>query len=75
MLKVINKTKREEYKNGKTLKITEGFCEKCGTEVSKSQYGEDEDCPVCQDWLDWMGGNWLKDRKENDYAGSMEENI
>lgn len=74
MLKVIDKYEMPNPKKP-YAPITVGFCEKCGTEVSKSQYGEDEDCPVCQEWLDWMGGNWLKDRRENEYAGSMEENI
>lgn len=58
MLKVIDKYKEANPKNP-YAPIIVGFCEKCGLEVRKSQYGEDEDCPKCQDWFDWNNGNWM----------------
>ena len=56
MVKVINK-----YLVGMPSKmgiyIVYGVCEKCETEYRKSQYGEDEYCPICNDSLDWGSKN------------------
>ena len=60
MLKVINKTRTIYWNKPNAPVIITGYCEKCGTEVTKSQYGEDEDCPNCNEDLDWVNGNWLK---------------
>ena len=29
------------------------YCEKCGTQVSRSQYGSDDECPKCGAWINW----------------------
>ena len=42
MLKVINKYKEANPKNP-YAPIIVGFCEKCGLEARKTQYGADED--------------------------------
>ena len=62
MAKVIDKYKILNPKNP-YAPITVGFCENCGTEYQKSQYGEDEECLKCQEWLDWENGNWLSDER------------
>lgn len=38
-----------------THAVTTGFCSKCGAYVSRSQYGRDDECPECGEWLDWWG--------------------
>ena len=53
MLQVINKYKIDNPKNP-YAPITIGYCERCNTEVSKSQYGEDEECPYCKERLNWQ---------------------
>ena len=58
MIKIINKYKELNPKNPYNP-IVIGFCEICGTEARKTQYGADEDCPKCQDWFDWNNGNWM----------------
>lgn len=32
-----------------------GFCPVCGEMVSRSQYGRDDECPSCGEWLEWNG--------------------
>ena len=29
------------------------YCEVCGTQVSRSQYGRDDECPKCGKWVNW----------------------
>lgn len=29
------------------------YCDKCGTQVSRSQYGSDDECPKCGSWINW----------------------
>lgn len=57
MVKVINKYANEMPKKF-GIYIVNGICENCGTEVSRSQYGRDEDCPCCNELLDWGSKNW-----------------
>ena len=46
------KTNRDNHPTG--LQDTYGYCSNCGAEVSRSQYGCDEECPKCGEWLDWF---------------------
>lgn len=60
MAKVINKHEVEiPRKMG--IYIVRGICEKCGTEYSRSQYGRDEECYICNEMLDWGSKNWGDD--------------
>lgn len=53
MAKVEYQTKEDVLLNPKGN--IKGFCSNCGAEVKKSQYGTDEECPECGEWLDWEG--------------------
>ena len=60
MVKVINKY-LVEMPGKMGIHTVHGICEKCGTEVSRSQYGRDEDCPICNEMLDCGSKNWGDD--------------
>lgn len=60
MAKVIDKHE-VEMPTKPWLYIVRGICEKCGTEVSRSQYGRDEECYICNEFLDWGSKNWGDD--------------
>lgn len=53
MAEVINQINVEDEKHFGNI-IRYGVCSKCGCDVSRSQYGGDEDCPQCGESLDWM---------------------
>ena len=60
MVKVINKYE-VEMTNKPWVCTVRGVCEKCGTEYSRSQYGRDEECYICNELLDWGSKNWGDD--------------
>lgn len=49
---------KAEYQHIKTnvlgREYTVGYCSKCGGIVMRSQYGIDEECPECGEYIDWF---------------------
>lgn len=54
MARALNKKKHEKFIVGLTMNEVEtAMCENCGNIVSRSQYGRDDECPECGEWIDW----------------------
>lgn len=52
MAYVINQCNQRDLKHLGNVR-TYGDCSNCGCEVVQSQYGGDDECPVCGESLDW----------------------
>ena len=39
--------------HSKMIATTYGRCSNCRAEVRRNQYGRDDECPSCGEWLDW----------------------
>ena len=56
MALALMKSKHEKFMVGLHMNEVEtAMCENCGCIVSKSQYGRDEECHECGEWIDWEG--------------------
>lgn len=53
LVKVVGQHTNDYMDHPKMILIKYGFCDNCGHEVSRSQYGCDEECPGCGAVLDW----------------------
>lgn len=47
--------------------VWDAVCPKCGFSVTKTKYGEDEECPNCGEWLEWDWDDEDEYSEMNDY--------
>ena len=54
MIKVNDQYSSQNENTSKMIKVHHGECSRCGTVVTRSKYGRDDECPECGAWLDWQ---------------------
>lgn len=54
MAKALGKYETEGYHFGYIRTVEKAMCSNCGAYIIRSQYGCDDECPGCGEFVDWF---------------------